>query len=344
MSRIRFRRLGTAVIVRAFGAAPWLAVVISGLSPAPCAAAAQAPVSTMTASSRELLAMPAADLMRLLDDTRPRPISEERRAQVLGSLPTEGEVTGLDSGHREKLVALLPVLRTARRDNVYAIKVVAVRQAFVGLHARTVLLVSDRAIALLDTAELQALAAHEIGHEYVWDAYERAAQRRDTRSLRDLELVCDIVATVTLRSLRMDATSLISGLEKMSAFNRRELGAASNESSYPTLDVRRAAVIDLARRLRAEHDGANHGAPVRAERHISLRFLPQWSGSRGDTLTSQSRRRLVRRVGLDEDLCRGDMATWNRACTGSRRSAALDVWARERHRNSPAARPLQATA
>ena len=195
--------------------------------------------------------MTAAELKELLDSTRPSPVSDERRAEVLGSLPPEGEVTRLDPVRCKKLVALLAVLRAARRDTVYTIKVIDVRQAFVGLHGRTVLLVSERALALLETAELQAVVAHEIGHEYVWDEYERAMRRRDARRLQDLELVCDIVATVTLRSLGMDAASLIAGLEKMSAFNRRELGAAVNDSNYPTLDVRRAAVVGLARRLGA---------------------------------------------------------------------------------------------
>ena len=207
--------------------------------------AAQTP---FPATSRELLAMSSADRIRLLDSSRPRPVSDERKALVLGGLPPEGEVTRLDARSRQKLASLVSVLRVAGRDTVYAIKVIAVPQAFVGLHARAVLLISERALALVDGAELQALAAHEIGHEYVWDAYARAQARGDAARLRDLELVCDIVATLMLQTLGRDASSLINGLEKVLAFNRRELGEASNERSYPTLDLRRSAVLTLARR------------------------------------------------------------------------------------------------
>ena len=49
--------------------------------------------------------------------------------------------------------------------------------AFVGLHARTVLLISREALRLLDAKELLAIGAHELGHDYVWDDYAEARQR-----------------------------------------------------------------------------------------------------------------------------------------------------------------------
>jgi hypothetical protein len=131
------------------------------------------------------------------------------------------------------------VLRAAERDSVYAIKVIDVPQAAIGLHARAVLLISEAALTLLRADELQAVTAHEIGHEYVWLDYERASTLGDRNRLKELELVCDGIAIVTLHRLGMKASWLTTGLEKISRFNQERLGTARNESSYPTLVERR---------------------------------------------------------------------------------------------------------
>ena len=58
------------------------------------------------------------------------------------------------------------MLRYHHRQGVLQLKLVTVGYAFVGLHARTVLLVSREALDLLEGPMLQALIGHEIGHEY----------------------------------------------------------------------------------------------------------------------------------------------------------------------------------
>jgi hypothetical protein len=57
-------------------------------------------------------------------------------------------------------------------------------------------LISKSALALLDSDELQAAVAHEIGHEYVWAKHEAAWEQKDSRRLQELELFCDGVATL----------------------------------------------------------------------------------------------------------------------------------------------------
>jgi predicted SprT family Zn-dependent metalloprotease len=59
----------------------------------------------------------------------------------------------------------------------------------VGLHARSVVLISQRALHLLNADVLQAVVAHEIGHEYVWDEYQAALERKDARRLQELALM-----------------------------------------------------------------------------------------------------------------------------------------------------------
>ena len=113
-------------------------------------------------------------------------------------------------------------------------------QAVIVLHERALILISAPAIALVSAAELPALAAHEIGHEYVWIEWHRARQRADRARLKELELVCDAIAAVTLRQLGMDPSKVIDGVEKVTRFNRERFGSATNEESYPTLAERRA--------------------------------------------------------------------------------------------------------
>lgn len=107
------------------------------------------------------------------------------------------------------------------------------------LHARAVVLVSEPALDLLDPEELQALVAHEVGHEYFWSEYFRARRDDDRSLLQTLELLCDGLAIVTLRRAGMDPRRLTSALEKTSRYNRERFGAARNEEDYPAIGERR---------------------------------------------------------------------------------------------------------
>ena len=120
------------------------------------------------------------------------------------------------------------------------------RRQAVALHARAIILVSEPALTLLDADELQASVAHEVGHEYVWTERERAFKLADRSRLKDLELVCDAIAIVTLHGLGMDVSRLMTGVQKISRFNRERFGTADNEKDYPTVAERRAFAAAVA--------------------------------------------------------------------------------------------------
>ena len=191
-------------------------------------------------TSQNLLATDPNALARFLETARPKPVSSEDKARVLSTLPPEGEVTDLSASARRKLAALNELLRTSGRESAYEIKVIDVPQAGLALYARSVILVSEAALTLLDADELQASLAHEMGHGYVWTEREQAFQLGDHERLKDLELVCDAIAIVTLHGLGMDVSRLMSGVEKTSRFNRERFGKANNERDYPTVAERRA--------------------------------------------------------------------------------------------------------
>jgi len=197
---------------------------------------------------RELLVEEPAAFIELLEAARPSPVSPEEMAAILRALPPEGEVTSLGALTQQKVDAVRQLLTATRRD-WYEIKVIDVPQAAIALHARAVVLISAPAVAVMNVAELQAAAAHEIGHEYVWAEWHRAHQHGDQERLKELELVCDAIAVVTLRQLGMDPSRMIDAMEKIARFNRERFGAATSEKNYPTLGERRAFARQIQRWL-----------------------------------------------------------------------------------------------
>lgn len=209
----------------------------------------QSPHDTVAlTTSQDLLATDPRALARFLNTARPAPVSAEEKARVLSTLPVEGDVTHFIGLGRRKLAALTKVLRATGRESVYDIKVIDVPRAAIGLHARAVILITESALTLLDADELQALVLHEVGHEYVWMEWERSFRLADRSRLKDLELICDAIAIVTLQGLGLDVSRLMSGLEKVGRFNREQFGTAHDERDYPTLGQRQAFARAMAAR------------------------------------------------------------------------------------------------
>ena len=144
---------------------------------------------------RDLLVDEPAAFIELLEAARPARVSMEDMGAILRALPPQGEVTKLGAPAQRKVDAVRQLLTATRRD-WYEIKVIDLPQAGMALHARAVVLIPAPTIALLSGAELQAMVAHEIGHEYVWTEWNRAHQHADRERLKELELVCDVIAAV----------------------------------------------------------------------------------------------------------------------------------------------------
>jgi hypothetical protein len=199
--------------------------------------------------SSELVARDPQALVRLLDESRPPPVSLSVRDAVLAGLPRKGQVHDLDSSERRKLAALAPVLAAAQRESAYVVTVIDVPEAFVGLHDRSVLLIARPALRVMSEGELRGIVAHEAGHEYVHAEYQSAmaAGRRDR--LQDLELVCDIIAVVILRAIGQEAWSLPAAIAKIETFNRARFGLEAGHPDYPPLLLRRSTILSLEKRF-----------------------------------------------------------------------------------------------
>lgn len=175
---------------------------------------------------------------------RPAPPASVR-AWVIKNLPAEGALTPT-AEEAAKLHVLLPVLAFHGREEDMELRLITVGGlAFVGLHARTVLLISREALRLLDAKELLAIGAHELGHDYVWDDYEEARQAGNTRRLQELELLCDGFAVVTMAGLRVDPEQLVTAAIKLTRFNTRRFGKLI-DPRYVPLDQRIRFIRSIA--------------------------------------------------------------------------------------------------
>jgi predicted Zn-dependent protease len=191
-----------------------------------------------------------------LDKTRPPAVSKTFKDSVVAGLPTEGAIYKLKEPWQRKLDSLAVVLRVHQRQSVYVVRVFdpgTQPLAVVSLYARSVLLISDAALALLNDEELRACVAHEIGHEYIWEEYRQAVKRDDHRRLRELELFCDGIAILTLLRAGLDPSPLLAATENIAKFNRISAVAEANIYQYPSQDERKRFAEALTKW--AEHAG-----------------------------------------------------------------------------------------
>jgi hypothetical protein len=212
------------------------------------------------------------DSGEVLRALRPAPLDADTRQGVLAALPVTGELNP-SSTEAEKLAQIEDVLVYHDRQSVFQTKVIDVRQAFVGLHARSVLLISRPALRLLSGAELEALVAHEVGHEYFWEDYAHARAAGDTPGLHEVELKCDGIGVLTLVELGLDPALLVAAARKLTRYNEA-VGALANMKDYPGLIERARFARDLVaiRRRMYSCSISRMGAPGLVQGPTKARF------------------------------------------------------------------------
>jgi hypothetical protein len=245
-----FRRFGSVLL-------PLPAVVLTTLY-----LRAQAP-STYT--PKALLATSPRVFADWLETHRPETVSRGQKALILETLPSEGEITNLDQASRQKLAALRQLLQATDRESTYEVKVTDVAYARVVVFARSIILISKSAFTLLDAEDLEALAAHEIGHEYFTVDYESALRTGDHRRLKDLELLCDAIAIVTAHRLGLNPARLLGAVEKITRYNQKLFPTRIDSTNYPTIAERRSFARKVTAWLQAAGLAAeSHGGIPRA--------------------------------------------------------------------------------
>jgi Peptidase family M48 len=179
-------------------------------------------------------------------------VSQAVKAEVLARI-TKGEEVRMSDRMKSKLAAIVPALKFHDRDTIVDVKVLSLPHAFVGLQGRAVLLISDPALNILSTEELQAVVAHELGHEYFWGELTEARQQKALETMREIELRCDGIAAIALVQLGIDPARIVSAVSRMRDFNAR---IVSTDPLYHPTNNERSRFIQAMIELARSRDGA----------------------------------------------------------------------------------------
>ena len=181
---------------------------------------------------------------------RPVALAPELRTRVLSMLPKADMVAPSAQG-LAKLKALDSILRYHQRDAVIELKVLRVPTATALFVAGAAVLITESALEMLTAEELQAVVAHELGHEYYWSRFELARQNHQYSELQELELRCDGIAVVTLQHIGVDPENLISAITKLNRQNERH--GSSGSQNYVAFEERIRFIRLMADRVRARN-------------------------------------------------------------------------------------------
>jgi hypothetical protein len=177
------------------------------------------------------------NLDEYLKSIRPIEISAEQRALIIASIRKD-DLVAPSPGRQAKLNALRPVLEYHDRAAL-PIKILRFPGplAWAAFLEGAAVLVSEDALDLLTTEELQAVIAHELGHEYFTAEFESARENKQWDKVKEVELRCDAISIITMKSLGLNPNALVSGVTKLISFNE-EHGMPSRRNLEPSLNDR----------------------------------------------------------------------------------------------------------
>lgn len=177
------------------------------------------------------------NLDEYLKSIRPVGVSAEQRARLVASIRKE-DIVAPSPERQIKLNALRPVLEYHERAAV-EVKILhfPIPLAWAGFLEGAAVVVSEDALDLLTAEELQAVIAHELGHEYFAAEFESARKNKQWNKVKEVELRCDAISIITMKSLGLNPDSLVSGVSKLTKFNEGH-GVKSNPNLVTSLDDR----------------------------------------------------------------------------------------------------------
>lgn len=136
-----------------------------------------------------------------------------------------------------------PVFIQFGRENYTKLVIFESNNPFVGLYRECLLLVSTKALEIMNEEEQRAVAAHELAHESFIGEMRRADAENDNRQRRLIEIECDLTAVIALRRLGDDPLAVAAAGEKFALWYRRHPPAASLEpEKSPSPESRKRAI------------------------------------------------------------------------------------------------------
>jgi tetratricopeptide (TPR) repeat protein len=182
-----------------------------------------------------------------LNRLRPVALAPELRARVLNMISKDDLVLPSAQG-RAKLESLEPILKYHQRNSVIELRVLRAPTATAVFLAGAAVIITEPALEILTAEELQAVVAHELGHEYYWNEFEVARHNHDYSTMQELELRCDGIAVVTLDHVGVNPESLISAITKLNKYNERP--GSLNSPNYVAFQERSGFIRSMAELLR----------------------------------------------------------------------------------------------
>ena len=177
------------------------------------------------------------NLDEYLKSIRPVEISAVQRALIIASIRKE-DLVAPSAEKQAELNALQPVLKYHERAAL-PIKILRFPSplAWAGFLEGAAVLISEDALDLLTPEELQAIIAHELGHEYFAPEFESARRNQQWEKVKEVELRCDAISIITMKSLGLNPNALLSGVTRLTTFNV-EHGVRSRLNLEPSLSDR----------------------------------------------------------------------------------------------------------
>jgi hypothetical protein len=169
-----------------------------------------------------------------LKSIRPEQLSPESKAKLIGIFPKR-DIVRPSAQAGDKLAAVEPVLKYYGRSSVIDLMVIRMCQAIVRFLAGAAVVISQEALELFTAKELQAIIAHELGHEYFWNEWQQARLNKQYEKIQEIELRCDGMAVITMNQLGLDPSQFISAITKLTKSHR---GPLANAAYYPPLEER----------------------------------------------------------------------------------------------------------
>jgi hypothetical protein len=154
-----------------------------------------------------------------LRSIRPSGLTPELRATALRMLP-KNDLVNPNADEVAKLETLGRILKYHQRDSVIEIKVLRSDHTATAVFlAGAAVLITEPALKVLTADELQAVVAHELGHEYYWNRFEAARENKNYLEVQELELRCDGIAVITLNHVGINPANLIYAITKLNRHN-----------------------------------------------------------------------------------------------------------------------------
>ena len=188
------------------------------------------------------------DLGEYLKSIRPAAVSADRRASLVASIKKE-DIVSPSAQRQARLDAVRPILAYHDRAGI-EVKILRLGLAWAGMLEGSAVVVSEEAVDILTGEELQAVVAHELGHEYFAVEYDSARQSKQYDKVKEVELRCDAIAVITMRRLRLSPELLLSGVSKLTKFNEAR-GVKNNPNLVSSVDERASFCRAMVRLIEA---------------------------------------------------------------------------------------------